>query len=70
MGNDISSLTFNVTLIIAGIMVTTIAHYATAPLPASTRAEARGRALVRAGLMVLGILLIVLGVRPAGLFGR
>ncbi|HEY2555811.1 MAG TPA: hypothetical protein VGI08_01795, partial [Diaminobutyricibacter sp.] len=37
MGNDISSLTFNLTLIIAGIMVTTIAHYATAPLPATTR---------------------------------
>ncbi|WP_426516057.1 hypothetical protein ACPPVQ_15635 [Diaminobutyricibacter sp. McL0618] len=64
MGNDISSLTFNLTLIIAGIMVTTIAHYATAPLPATTRAEARGRTLVRVGLMVLGILLACVGAFP------
>ncbi|NEN04286.1 hypothetical protein G3T36_00215 [Diaminobutyricibacter tongyongensis] len=64
IGNDISSLAFNVTLIIAGIMVTTIAHYATAPLPASTRAEARGRTLVRVGLMVIGILLALVGAFP------
>ncbi|WP_345761747.1 hypothetical protein [Diaminobutyricibacter sp. McL0608] len=64
MGNDISSLTFNVTLIIAGIMVTTIAHYATAPLPATTRAEARGRTLVRVGLMIIGILLACVGAFP------
>ena len=64
IGNDISSLAFNVTLIIAGIMVTTIAHYATAPLPASTRAEARGRTLVRVALMVIGILLACVGAFP------
>ena len=64
IGNDISSLAFNLTLIIAGIMVTTIAHYATAPLPATTRAEARGRALVRAALMVMGILLACVGAFP------
>ncbi len=64
IGNDISSLAFNVTLIIAGIMVTTIAHYATASLPASTRAEARGRMLVRVGLMVIGILLACVGAFP------
>ena len=64
IGNDISSLTFNVTLIIAGIMVTTIAHYATAPLPATTPAEARGRTLVRVGLVVIGILLACVGAFP------
>jgi hypothetical protein len=64
IGNDISSLAFNLTLIIAGIMVTTIAHYATAPLPATTRAEARGRSLVRAGLMIIGILLACVGAFP------
>jgi hypothetical protein len=64
IGNDISSLAFNVTLIIAGIMVTTIAHYATAPLPASTPTEARGRMLVRVGLMVIGILLACVGAFP------
>lgn len=64
MSTSISSLAFNVTLIIAGVMVTTLAHYATAPLPSSTRAEARGRSLTRAGLTVLGILLACVGIFP------
>lgn len=64
IGNDISSLTFNVTLIVAGIMVTTIAHYATAPLPATTKAEIRGRNVMRTLLVVLGLLLACVGAFP------
>ncbi|MET4158666.1 DUF998 domain-containing protein [Agromyces sp. PvR057] len=64
ISDDISSLTFNLTLIIAGVMVTTISHYATAWLPVATPAEARGRALVRLALIVIGILLACVGLFP------
>ena len=47
MTNDISSLAFNLTLIIAGVIVTTIARYATAGLPA-THAEGGARPPARA----------------------
>jgi hypothetical membrane protein len=68
MTDDISALAFNLTLIIAGVMVTTIAHYATAFLPHSTPAEKRGRSLVRFGLVLLGILLACVGIFPVDEF--
>ncbi|MEF3402138.1 DUF998 domain-containing protein [Agromyces sp. CCNWLW203] len=64
ISDDISALAFNLTLIIAGVMVTTIAHYATAFLPADSAAERRGRNLVRLGLVVIGILLACVGIFP------
>ncbi|WP_082513513.1 MULTISPECIES: DUF998 domain-containing protein [unclassified Leifsonia] len=64
ISDDISALTFNVTLIIAGVMMTTISHYATAWLPTSTRAEIRGRNLVRLALILMGILLACVGLFP------
>ena len=68
ISDDISALAFNLTLIIAGVMVTTIAHYATAFLPADTRKERRGRALVRVALMLIGILLACVGLFPVDEF--
>ena len=69
MSDDISApQRFNLTLIIAGVMVTTIAHYATAFLPHSTPAEKRGRSLVRFGLVLLGILLACVGIFPVDEF--
>lgn len=68
ISDDISALAFNLTLIIAGVMVTTIAHYATAFLPDSTRSEARGRNLVRLGLVLIGVLLACVGIFPVDEF--
>jgi hypothetical protein len=68
ISDDISALAFNLTLIIAGIMVTTIAHYATAFLPNSTRSEARGRNLVRLALVLIGVLLACVGIFPVDEF--
>jgi hypothetical membrane protein len=68
ISDDISAMAFNLTLIIAGIMVTTIAHYATAYLPHSTRSEARGRSLVRAALALIGALLACVGIFPVDEF--
>ena len=68
ISDDISALAFNLTLIIAGVMVTTIAHYATAFLPADTASERRGRNLVRLGLIVIGILLACVGIFPVDEF--
>jgi hypothetical membrane protein len=61
---DVSARAFNLTLIIAGVVVTTIAHYATSALPARTSQEQRGRRRVRAGLALIGILLACVGIFP------
>jgi hypothetical membrane protein len=66
--NDISSLAFNLTLIVAGLIVTIIARYATAGLPAGTPKEARGRRLVRYGLVLIGIFLACVGIFPVDQF--
>jgi len=68
ISDDISALAFNLTLIVAGVMVTTIAHYATAFLPHSTRSETRGRALVRIALVLIGVLLACVGIFPVDEF--
>lgn len=64
ISDDISAMAFNVTLVIAGVMVTTISHYATVWLPTSTHREARGRTLVRAALILIGVLLACVGLFP------
>lgn len=53
MSSNSSSIAFNTTLVIAGIMVTTISRYATAGLPAEDRVDRRGRFMVRGGLILL-----------------
>lgn len=68
MSTNSSSVAFNATLIIAGIMVTTISRYATAGLPVSDAAERRGRRIVRGGLILLGIFLGCVGIFPVDEF--
>jgi len=64
MTDDLSALAFNLTLIIAGVLVTTIAHYAVSSIPASTPKAVKGRRKVTAMLALLGILLACVGVFP------
>ena len=66
--NDVSSLAFNLTLVIAGAIVTIIARYATATLPAATVADAKRRSLVRVGLILIGIFLACVGIFPVSEF--
>ncbi len=68
MSTNSASLAFNVTLIIAGVMVTTISRYATAGLPASDPIDRRGRFIVRGGLILLGVFLACVGVFPVDEF--
>jgi hypothetical membrane protein len=68
MSSNSASLAFNLTLIIAGVMVTTIARYATAGLPHATRHDRRGRTVVRGGLIVMGIFLACVGIFPVDEF--
>jgi len=56
---DISSLAFNLTLIVAGIMVTTLARSATAGVPSS---NPHGMARVRLCLVLIGVFLAFVGV--------
>ena len=64
MTDDLSGMTFNVTLMVAGVIVTLVARYATAALPASSPPDRRGRAIVRAGLIALGVFLAGVGLVP------
>ncbi|PUB24804.1 hypothetical protein C8K30_10860 [Promicromonospora sp. AC04] len=68
MTDDLSAMAFNLTLIVAGVIVTTIASYATANLPDSTRPEARGRSRVRLALVLIGVLLACVGIFPVDEF--
>ena len=68
MTDDVSAFAFNVTLIIAGVIVTTIAHYATATIPVRTPAEVRGRNRVRFALIVIGVCLTCVGIFPVDRF--
>jgi hypothetical protein len=64
ISGDISALAFNLTVLIAGVIVTTLAHYATAAIPVTTPEETRGRGIVRGALVLLGILLACVGLFP------
>lgn len=68
MSTNSASIAFNVTLIIAGVMVTTIARYATAGLPVDDPIDRRGRLIVRTGLILLGIFLACVGIFPVDEF--
>lgn len=63
--DGISSLAFNVTIIISGIMVVGLARTATAELPARNPQSAR---IVRILLILIGILLSLVGVFPVSEF--
>jgi hypothetical membrane protein len=66
--DDVSSLAFNLTLIIAGAIVTTIARYGTAALPTSTPLERQRRSRVRLGFVLIGVFLACVGVFPVSEF--
>jgi hypothetical membrane protein len=68
MTDDVSALAFNLTLVIAGAIVTIIARYATAMLPTDTSEELRRRTLLRSGLVLIGIFLALVGVFPVDRF--
>ncbi|WP_457099596.1 hypothetical protein [Microbacterium sp. P5_E9] len=61
MTNDISSLAFNLTLIVAGLIVTTLARYATTGVPTT---HPHGMARVRLTLILVGVFLGFVGVFP------
>lgn len=61
MTDDLSARTFNLTLIVAGILVTTLARYATRSLPTPHPHGARS---VRTCLVIVGVFLGLVGVFP------
>ena len=66
MSSDISGVAFNFTLIVAGVVVTTLAGYATATL-AATAATASARHRVRVlegGIVLIGVFLAGVGIFP------
>jgi hypothetical membrane protein len=68
MTHDVSSLTFNLTLIVSGVIITTIARFGTETLPAGAPAQRRRRATVRALFVIMGVLLACVGVFPVDRF--
>jgi hypothetical membrane protein len=65
MNDDLSSLAFNLTLIVAGVIVTTLARYATRGIPTP---DPRGIVRVRICLVVVGVFLALVGVFPVDRF--
>jgi hypothetical membrane protein len=61
IANDTSALTFNLTLIVGGIMITTLTRYITRALPG---ASAGGVARLRVFLVLMGVLLALVGLFP------
>jgi hypothetical membrane protein len=59
MTDDLSAFAFNLTLIVAGVIVTTLARYATKDLPTT---HSRGARNVRACLIVVGVFLACVGI--------
>ena len=66
--HDISSLTFNFTLIVSGVIVTTIARLGTSSLPSTTGRDRRRRLIVRVIFVLLGVLLACVGIFPVDRF--
>ena len=61
VNDDISSLAFNLTLIVAGVIVVTLARYVTDGIPTPV---AHGAMRVRACLIVVGVFLTCVGIFP------
>lgn len=68
MASNDSAWIFNGTLIVAGIIVTTISRYATAGLPVADPRQKRGRRYVRVGMILMGIFLTCVGIFPVDAF--
>lgn len=68
MTHDLSALSFNVTLIVSGVIVTTIARFGTATLPVASPAARRRRAVVRTLFVLVGVLLAGVGLFPVDRF--
>lgn len=66
--NDISAMTFNLTLIVAGVIVTIIARYATASMMRVGESIPRGVEIVRWGLILIGLFLTCVGIFPVDRF--
>ncbi len=64
MTDDLSARAFNLTLIIAGVLVTTVSNFGTAALPAGSAEQRRHRRFVRGSLILIGILLACVGIFP------
>ncbi|WP_431246963.1 DUF998 domain-containing protein [Leifsonia xyli] len=64
MSNSISSLTFNVTLIVAGLMMAAIARYATDLRTANPEVPRSATLRVRVCLILIGVLLAGVGLFP------
>ncbi len=66
MSSDVSGVAFNFTLIVAGVVITTLAGYATATLAATaTTAAARHRVRVlEGGIVLIGVFLAGVGLFP------
>lgn len=65
MTDDISALAFNLTVIVAGFIVTTLARYATASIPSTTP---HGVSRARTCLIIVGVFLALVGVFPVDPF--
>lgn len=65
MTDDLSAFAFNLTLIVAGLIVTTLARYATAGIPSP---HPHGVRNVRIALIVTGVFLGLVGVFPVDRF--
>lgn len=59
MSSNVSAFTFNITIVVAGFLVTTLARYATRGIPTSNPA---GVGRVRTCLIVLGVFLACVGI--------
>lgn len=68
ISDDVSALAFNLTLIIGGVIVTVIAHYATASIAVEGARQERGRRFVRGALALMGVLLACVGIFPVDRF--
>lgn len=62
---DLSAMAFNLTLIVAGVIITAIARYGTTGLPAG---NAGGLRIVRIALILIGICLACVGIFPVDRF--
>ncbi|MGP6170950.1 DUF998 domain-containing protein [Microbacterium sp. A196] len=68
MASNASSWVFNGTVIVAGVIVTIIARYATSELPVDDQKAIRRRHVVRIGLILMGIFLTCVGIFPVDKF--
>lgn len=68
MTSNESALAFNMTLIVSGILVTTIGRYATDGLPVDEPGRRRNRSIVRTALVLIGILLACVALFPVDQF--